>query len=869
MKKSIKLLTLSLLATGMLVGCGSDPVAPDWSAADKEAMRSVLHGEVLPFITGVEDLEVVPGSTFVGVLGGEVSPETLASYSELYLAAGWDFLGSYKDPTTGVALSYNFEKEITTEEGVRYASAQFGGINSSYQFVENGDFMLYASDPYVYSWEDAALDVELFVLNNFLSEEELPAPVECQHYEVGDNEDYGETDLFMMVKCYTDDDEAADKYYATLSETTGEHKWHVYAGQEDTEDGVFFYMADSPDGKYGIQYFYSEEQGCLVLYIAEANFLYEFPQAQLNALLTALEATGSVPALAGDRYRYLADYSAAIVYFDATPAEPDCGYTDILESTGWNARGYVESVGEYVADTADGKASIRYYFEANEEEPGGMFIIEVTEPAFVSEMPADVAKFVSSVFYYGIVEGDMIPDVAGATQYIFNSDNARLGIYYASEEADGGYGALLEAAGFTVSAYTEVENGRTIHYAFSPLFDFYGFYYFNYGIRYSYKDGVLAIEFDYVDNFSYKTADWSSAFIKEMFDINGYTYFEVPAFASTEAERSFDTSYYYNEDAEMMFVDVVASNVSAMEIITYFNGLYNSEEWSVMEGSSANAGGASKEFSELKGTGYIYWSTMIEENPEDPSNPIFHFAVLIAMDMGPIGLPEFPTEAAELFIASLGKTEDEVKVGELVAADPEAYFVVDDSDPEVYTVYAYGATVEEQAAYVEELESLGWTIVSEPSEKYPYDATLKYGDTGLTALVEDWTAPELGGYVKVEFYYVRPPEPEFPLDEINSFLNGYELGFSFTAEDAWEDPSGKGYSISYDNDGTYDIMMISISGNYVEEVLAIIDPIITAETAGYECYDSTEGQAYYYYNGDYHEVWVYYNGGNTTVLFYE
>ncbi len=866
MKKSIKLLTLSLLATGMLAGCGGTPApsAPDWSAEDKEAMRSALHGEVLPYVTGVADLQVVPGGLYVGVRGGEVSPETLASYSELYLAAGWDFLGSYKDPTTGLALSYNFEKEITTEEGVRYVSAQFGGINSSYQFVENGNFMLYAEDPYVYSWEDAELDVNLFVLSNFLSEEELPAPVECQHYEVGDNEDYGETDTFMIVKCYTDDDEAADKYYATLSAITGEHKWHVYPGQEDEDDGVFFYLADSPDGNYGIQYFYSEEQGCLILYIAEANYLYEFPQAQLNALLTALEATGSVPAVEGDRYRFLADYGAAVVYFDEAPAEPDCGFTSALESAGWTVRGYVESVKEYVADTADGKASVRYYYEANEEKPGGMLIIEVTEPAFVSAFPTEaISEFLCTKFYFSSVtqidDPDMIPDVEGATQYIFNGDNARLGIFYTSEEADGGYGALLTAAGFTVSDYTEVENGRTIHYAFSPLYNFYGLYYFNYGIRYSYYEGALSVEFDYVDEFSYKTGTWSNSIIKEMFDINGYDYFEVPEFSSEQAGKQFVTDYYYDSESENMFVDVTASNVSASEISSYLSSL-SGAGWIVSEGSSALFGGASKEFSELKGVGYIYWMTNVDTT--DPEHPIYHFTVLICMDMGPIGFPEYPTDKISAFYEGLGF--EDVPLGTFTCADPDAYFEIEEGSSS-FSVYANGATIEEQRAFTASLQEAGWVIIS-TSEMYPDDVIMEYkpegNETGIKVSIVDFTD---SGYTSIEFYYDRPAEKEFPLTEVNSFLSTYDLGFSLTA--GWEDPSGNGYKISSGDDGEYHYYKIAIQGEYCEAINDLLRPIL--ESAGYSEKTSSKEGDRSYSNDAYHEVWIYTSGGITYVYFWE
>ena len=91
----------------------------------------------------------------------------------------------------------------------------------------------------------------------------------------------------------------------------------------------------------------------------------------------------------------------------------------------------------------------------------------------------------------------------------------------------------------------------------------------------------------------------------------------------------------------------------------------------------------------------------------------------------------------------------------------------------------------------------------------------------------------------------NPVQMEFPLDEINDWLDEYMLGFELT--EALPDPAGKGYKITYGTYLWFPYVEIDVQGDAVEAMLAVLDPIVTA--AGYE-FDEEEGV---YYN-DYEDM---------------
>lgn len=860
MKKSIKVFTLSLLASGMLVGCGADPApAPDWSAEQKQEMKEILYGEVLPYVSEVSGLEfrasVADG--FVAVFGDVVSPEQLASYAEKYTKdAGWKLLGSYK--VEEKALSYTFEKQFTTREGTRYVDVQFGGINANYEFVENGEFMLFASDPYSYSYEDIKTEVDAFTFEFEKSEYELPAITGADLFETykGDPTDPKEGH-FLIIYCYSEDAELADKYHDVLE--ASEDNWKVYPIQEDPRDGTLFYMADSPDGKYGIQYLYNAEEGCMVVYISDANYSYEFPVAGLKAALVALGSEATLPeeGYPGARFDYLEQYKAAIVYFDEAP-EGDAGYGELLANAGWVNHGYIDAVQQYVVETEDKKASARMWFDVSDPE---VMYFMLTGPAFVEEFPEEVAQYIASAFY----SEDAIPDVEGAEKYIFNNQYGLLGIYYESEEKDGGYGALLEAAGFKLSKYIQtLDNGSTIEYAFSADRSFY--------VAYNYYEGVLSVLIDDVNNITYYTNYWPADEIAEINEIMEAYNFEIPAL-TIASEQAYYEAFIYTKEEELLpgwsyevpvAAGVYVEGATLDELAAYLNSF--GEEWSFAEGSSIASGFASKEDKATKlNSVSVEWMTEMDE----VGNYYFHIAAYFAEPKPEGAVDEFPSAGIQAYFNELGIDISEVPFVTYATADKNAYFVPGVDSNDQYRIEVYGSSVEEQAAYIEALEEAGWTKASEPSESYPYDFTLAYGETGIYVDVQDYT--DYGGYIRLIFFYQEyVPEQhsdEFPLEEVNTFLADYELGFSLTS--GLPTDEGKGYDYLADDDGTYHYFKVTLSGDHFNEALEALVPVITAN--GYEvAYGSVEEFDITYENEDYHQVNIYINGnGDTVVVFWE
>lgn len=855
MKKSIKVFTLSLLATGMLVGCGADPVpAPDWSAQQKQEMKEILYGEVLPYVSEVTGIGFRSSSSdgYVVVTGDEVSPEQLASYAGKFtVEAGWTLLGKYT--VEGKDLSYTYEKELTTQEGARHVQVQFGGIDKDYKFIENGSFMLFATDPYFYSYEDIKVDVDLFTSEFDGGEFALPAITGADRYDTyeGDPED-PEEGHFLLIYCYSSDATLVEKYYDVLSKS--KDNWKVYPAQEDPDDGTVFYMADSPDGKYGIQYFYDADHACMIVYISDANYLYSFPQAEMNAIIASKESESTLPAgFAGDRFDYREQYGATIIFFDKAP-EGDAGYGALLEEAGWTVHGFVEPVQQYVATSADEKVSVRYWFD--HEDPTVMYFM-VTDPAFVAKMPEDVKNYISNYFY----SQSVIPGVEGASKYIFNNQDGLLGIYYESEAEDGGYSALLAAAGFTVSEYSfELENGSSIHFAYSPDSAYY--------VSYNFYNGVLSVYLDDVLNMTYYTSEWPASELAELNFVMGSYNFEIPALTVASEDAYFETFIYATYIEIMGYkipkpvgTAIYVENATQQELEAYI-GSFTGAGWTVSEGSTLQSGMASKEDSNTK-EGLVEVEWIAQQDAEDLS---WYFQIVAYyVDEKPEGaVYEYPVEAIEAYFNELDVDITDVSFSSYTTASEDAYFVGKVDEEGEYRIEVYGSSVEEQAAFVEALEKDGWVKVSEPSEKYPYDFILAYGETGIYVDVQDYT--DYGGYIRIIFYYEEPAKhvDEFPLAELNAFLTENELGF--TLESALPTAEGEGYFYKIGEDSGYPFFEITLVGDQFDAVLEALQPGITA--GAYEVYRQGEGYVIYT-NEDVHEIDVVVDeDGNTVVTFW-
>lgn len=879
MKKSIKLLTLSLLTAGMVASCGGDPgpAGPqtDWSDEQKAAMREQLYGEVLPWVDDQPDLAWEGKNGYFMALGDEVEYTELAAYAAKFTADpedGWKLAGSSKDATTGHVIMYTYEKKVEVEgEGERYVQAQFASIDSKGYFLENGNFFLYAEDPYVYTWNEAAVKYGNYVGSEFKSEFIAIPEVAADRYEFYDSTTK-EGVPFALLNCYTSDTEAAEKFYAALG--LSEDEWHIYPGHEDEEEGIFFYMADSPDGKYGIQYYYDSEDGCLTIFVSEANYLYEFPLAELNA---AIRATGSeleAVALEGYRYDVLSGsgYFYVMVYVDEIPVETDLGYTDLLLAADWYSNGLVESVQMYVAEDhphyEDVVASLRYFFLPNEdqdENPGGRLVIGVEKgTAFLDALPVSDLKSYTS-YYYSSAE--VIPDVDVATLYVTNLDMDCVGIYYDSTEPDGGYSGILTDAGWNVSFYTsELEDGTVVFYAFSP--DYY------YGIAYTHLGDQLAIQ--YFDSYEveYEVGEWTGVEkgIEELFAIVGAYAFEIPALSVASAEAYFAVNMVPDSDGYPEGTWVYIEGATQSEFETYISSL-TTAGWVVDEDSTLEAGHAKKD-----DEGAYYGYVEIEWYGMQDQDENWYFAIeLFYTPAMPEKFDEIPADLVNAFLAEKGYEGSPVEFGAFTIAHEGGYFEVDDSYVQYgypYFVYANCITSSECASFITACQSKGWVITSDVDPNSPNDVIMTYMpggvNSGVSMSISDSSDAEdiESGYVMIGFSWSKPftHVDEFPLTELNSFLSTYGLGFSFEAAPI---ASESGFDYKTDASGGYNYLRIDVSGNQFEALIASLSDELAA--GGYEKSSSSTETKYVYLNSENHEVDISYNSASdtTTVVFWE
>ena len=176
-------------------------------------------------------------------------------------------------------------------------------------------------------------------------------------------------------------------------------------------------------------------------------------------------------------------------------------------------------------------------------------------------------------------------------------------------------------------------------------------------------------------------------------------------------------------------------------------------------------------------------------------------------------------------------------------------------------VYVYGTDEDAVATYIERLQDNGWTITLEDEGDYvlnhagdgTYDVQLQIIDYLSYGYIDIFVAP-------VE----HVPEPEhadtFPLDELNAFLEEYDLGF--TLEEALPEGSeGVGFEYNTAIRGGYAFFQVITEGDVASEWNTALNPILT--TAGYTYSNG------YYSNAVDHQVVIGTEGGLTYVTFWE
>ena len=760
MKKSIKVIALTALAAGMLAGCSSGgPVEPNWNWQDRQAMKENLHGYVLPYVKGVSDLEVevLESVGYVIVSGGEISSEDLAVYASNFKAEdGWvdlyaeeaepepepepepdpvsalrarllgegeeDPVDPEPEPEPEPVFEYMFEKRFEIGEGGRYVHVEFGSYDLDDNPAEGGNFVLYALDPYEYSFPRDDIDAATLAMGSTIS---VPS-LEADHYRFYDR------DGLTAVLCYLDSEEP-DAGYCKILEAAG---FYVYPPEE--YEGDVYYLADSADEKYGLICSWIDDM--FVIQLASPLYSHSFPSAELNAI--AEETFGSsvevVPFEEALYYDFREEYDAAFCY-GVDPETAALDYTEALEAAGWHVYGEDPYEEFYFADAPDFSYCVYYNVLFDD-----VLVVALASRVSVEEFPAEDFGVLTDYYFYS----EVVPASIEADYYFFSY--AGLCACFGLSEAEAeGYGDLLEAEGWVVSFYTEelYEDGPIAHFAWAPLDESWGT---TYNIMYYYQDGVLVIGL--INMLYFQDDVWNADAIAEIFTACEETQYDVPAFVATSEETWFQTELYLSWGLFPAGVDVYVVNYTDDDVETYLDAL-EAAGWEIVLDEEYGDYTATKAFPELKGIATIQIMFYAEDGYID---------IYMSFGLDPIPSAEFPAEAVAAFLASEGFTEtipaftSELATGFEFADTYRVKVTVESGDEEAAL-----------AAYLEDLEAAGWTEFGPDS----YGDMQYIGPTG-ELLICPWLS-SYGQLLYIDFY--EAPSAEWPAEDIADFLAYYGI----------------------------------------------------------------------------------------------
>ena len=545
--KSIKSLALTLLSVGMLAGCGSSGGPTTWSDKDKATMQDNLYGVVLPYINkanltvnwdATRSMVVIAGDTVVGT--------ELADYAAKYTAAdGWEDQTDLYNVTVKGSF-YAFEKEVETENGTRYVSAQISALNDKGAAATEGQLQIIALDPYMY--EFPAEDLKTVIDSYFDTQYGVPA-FEADRYEMS-----GTTN----VLCYTSSTTAEADYTTTL--TTAE----FIVLDELDEDG--YHQAASPDKTFGIYYRFIPQLGALHIALGYAPVIPspEWPAEEIATAFETYADDGAVafdfPALTGEGLTYagaedpnnalyvafgMTEYVNYIVTVFGATETTFTGYIDTLKENGWATT--TDEYDTYATLTKEfeaGKATLEVKYDA-ENGNVEIYVYLFVELPLLAEWPADEID-ASFDFWYS----DSIPAFEGESVdelivgYKFDKGTISVMVTPGQEAAAlEAYDAIVKEAGWTVDSVDE-SDGSTIYNSPNNEFQINPYVYDGEG------SGEIVV---YVIMPVYNTfpAELVALISEELLIETA-----IPAFDIGEHEGEFDIHFYMDEWALQISVSV-------------------------------------------------------------------------------------------------------------------------------------------------------------------------------------------------------------------------------------------------------------------------------------------------------------------------
>ena len=284
----------------VLVGCNKTD--SPWSNADRALFNQYIHGEALPYFSGVgkltveyDDYEEVIRITSANTTNNEALVSYATKYSE---AKGWRALETD-------LYQYAFEKMVKTKEGERYVAVSFALVDDEgYVVVDDGTLSLLAYDPYVYEFPTDYLDE---AIEYYFGVTEISVPVvDSPRYYVND----------VDVQCYDVDQDEVAAFETAL----GENGFNVFPST--LVDDYGYRIAVSVDSVYSVTFKYFEEDAVLDIYL-DGPFQTQWTDVdtQLHSLFTKYAEYGAtyflVPSFTSNLYRVVDDPSNELwIYYD-------------------------------------------------------------------------------------------------------------------------------------------------------------------------------------------------------------------------------------------------------------------------------------------------------------------------------------------------------------------------------------------------------------------------------------------------------------------------------------------------------------------------------------------------------------------------
>ena len=426
-----------------------------WTSEEEAIFSEHLHGIVLPFFEA-------EGATPVYDATGDqvrlfdpdgaalkVSGDMVPDYGAKFLASeGWEDVSSdYSAFSSAESGSFwVFERSVQTDEGMRRISVQFFGHNGS-KYAKDGDFYLYASDPFSYVFPATEIAAEFAKYN--MTPFAIPAPdaqdMYFEFYPDSNNalyHQYGYDDyLNATIYLYGFNEESFAAYIAKFEQAG----W-VFTSQ--LSQGVTVYSGTLEIENVGtatIEYLYYTPSFSALNY----DYLIAEPAAwpaEAAAALVEKFAPGSLTVIPecpnGTSYTpYMStNYNEIDVGGDESLKD---AYAAILKEAGWTET----EDGSYIFVSPAQDIQITLQFTS--------YGLEIRVAAYIppaATWPAeDAAKL--------LPEGgqDSLPAYEGANSYQYYNDNYGAGVTcYVGEgnedAAMAAYAELLEAAKFTLDS---------------------------------------------------------------------------------------------------------------------------------------------------------------------------------------------------------------------------------------------------------------------------------------------------------------------------------------------------------------------------------------------------------------------------------